>query len=601
MKKACIIIILLIAALVVSGACMATVPTKMSYQGKLTTGSGGPTPDGTYNMVFQLYSQQTGGTALWTETQSVDTKGGVFSVLLGSVTPLTSSAFQGTTWLSAEVNGSPITPRMQIVSAGYAMRAAIGETVPDGSITSAKIATYAVTSAKIAPNAVTADKLQSASVIGSKIVPGAVTGDKLDPGIFAALGIAARSADAIFNIKDYGAVGDGAADDTAAFQNALDAASARGGGIAYAPTGSYKILTHLNVPANVTLEGVWRAPTANNVWKDNVGTLLLAYEGEGNASGTPFITINENSTLKGLAIFYPNQTAGLSQPKVYPYTISVPYGSPQTVLTDNPSVVDCTVINPYQCLRMSGASRHFVHGLYGQPLYLGIFVDVIYDVGRLEDVHFGPYFTEGLPQYQQLADWQRANGTGILFAQTDWQYVLNTYVNGYNYGYRFVLSTDGGYSNGNFAGIGANNCNTALQIERCSYAGFLITNGEFAASDRAVYLSSAVAEGVVGMTNCSFWGASSGGLNRIATVAGGTLTLSDCTMRDWNKSNNGEYAVVATGGRTSISGCNFATNGQVASIGASITGAIIVGNQGVATSEIVNSAGSKLVSANNVP
>jgi hypothetical protein len=590
-------LILIIAITAASVVCMASVPSKMSYQGKLTTSSGAVTPDGTYTMVFGLYSQQSGGTALWTETQSVTTKGGVFSVQLGAVTAIPSTAFSGTTWLDIAVNGTSM-PRMQIVSAAYAMRSAVGETVPDGSITSAKIATYAVTSAKVAPNAVTADKLQSASVVGSKIVAGSITGDKLDPGIFAALGIAARSVDAIFNVKDYGAIGDGTADDTAAFQSALDAASTRGGGIAYAPTGSYKIATHLNIPANVTLEGVWRAPAANNVWKDNVGTLLLAYEGEGSVDGTPFITLNENSTLKGVAIFYPNQTANLTQPRVYPYTISVPYGNPQTVLTDNPSLVDCTVINPYQCLRLSGASRHFVHGLYGQPLYIGIFIDIIFDVGRVEDVHFGTYFTEGLPQYQALADWQRANGTGIIFARTDWQYVLNTYVNGYNYGYRFIQTpqASGGNSNGNFAGMGANNCNVALQVDRCSWAGLLITNGEFVGSDKGLVLSSAVSDGVVSLTNCSFWGAS----NNIATVASGTLTLADCTMRDWNKSNNSQYAVNATGGRVSISGCNFATAGNVANIGSGITGAVIIGNQGVATTEITNSAGSKCVTGNNL-
>ncbi|MDO8587899.1 MAG: glycosyl hydrolase family 28-related protein [Armatimonadota bacterium] len=605
MKKAYIIIILVIAALVASGACLASVPTKMSYQGKLTTSSGAVAPDGTYSMVFRLYFLQTGGTPLWTETQSVETRGGVFSVFLGSVTPLASTAFSGTTWLSVEVNGSLITPRAQIVSVGYAMRAAVAETVPDGSITSAKIASRAVTYSQIASNSVSADKLQMNAVTSAKINAGAVTADKLDPAVFTALGLTARSVDAIFNVKDYGAVGDGVADDTTAFQNALNAASARGGGIAYAPTGSYKIATHLNVPANVTLQGVWRAPTANNVWRDNVGTLLLAYEGEGSPDGTAFITLNENSTLKGVAIFYSEQTADLSQPRQYPYTISIPYTNPQTTLTDNPSVIDCTVINPYQCLRFAGAGRHYVHGLYGQPLYMGIWVDMCYDVGRIENVHFGPYFTEGLPQYQALADWQRANGTGILFSRSDWQYVLNTYVNGYNYGYHFVQSSGGanqeilpgGNTSGNFAGIAANNCNTAVLIDRCSPTGVLIASGEFVASDRAVYFTLSASDSVVGMTNCSFWGAS----NRIATVASGMLSLSDCSMRDWNKNNNGEYAVVATGGRVSISGCSFATNGNVASIGSGITGAIIIGNQGVATSEISNSAGSKCITANNVP
>jgi hypothetical protein len=61
-----------------------------------------------------------------------------------------------------------------------------------------------------------------------------------------------------FNVKDptYGAVGNGASDDTAALQAAITAAGAAGGGIVFLPAGTYKISTPLTMSAsNVTLLG----------------------------------------------------------------------------------------------------------------------------------------------------------------------------------------------------------------------------------------------------------------------------------------------------------------------------------------------------------
>lgn len=99
-----------------------------------------------------------------------------------------------------------------------------------------------------------------------------------------------------FNVKDYGAVGDGAADDTEAIQRALDAAEAAGGGVVTFSPGVYLSgslfigsNTEFNLPKGSTIWGsqeisryrqiptraagietVWPAALVNAVGKENV-------------------------------------------------------------------------------------------------------------------------------------------------------------------------------------------------------------------------------------------------------------------------------------------------------------------------------------------
>ncbi|MCX7733140.1 MAG: hypothetical protein N2248_08305, partial [candidate division WOR-3 bacterium] len=97
------------------------IPRLLSYQGRLTDSLGNPVPDGSYQLTFRLYSQETGGTPFWTEVQTVSVRNGIFSVLLGSVTPISSVPDAGTVYLSLQVDtGSELTPRLRIVSAAYA-------------------------------------------------------------------------------------------------------------------------------------------------------------------------------------------------------------------------------------------------------------------------------------------------------------------------------------------------------------------------------------------------------------------------------------------------------------------------------------------------
>lgn len=65
----------------------------------------------------------------------------------------------------------------------------------------------------------------------------------------------------LLNVRGFGAKADQTSDDTAAFQAAIDAAFASGGGSVFVPAGTYRLNGNLIIKRNVTLEGIFTAPT----------------------------------------------------------------------------------------------------------------------------------------------------------------------------------------------------------------------------------------------------------------------------------------------------------------------------------------------------
>ncbi|MDP3703079.1 MAG: hypothetical protein Q8R78_01635, partial [Candidatus Omnitrophota bacterium] len=107
-------------------AVYAAVPWMINYQGRLTD-AGGKSITGSYTMTFRLYDASTGGTKVWTEEQTIslaEADSGIFNVILGSVTSMSTVDFNTPMWLSVQVAGdSEMTPRQRLTATGYAMNA----------------------------------------------------------------------------------------------------------------------------------------------------------------------------------------------------------------------------------------------------------------------------------------------------------------------------------------------------------------------------------------------------------------------------------------------------------------------------------------------
>lgn len=114
------------------------IPTQISYQGALKDSSGNAVSNHSLDAVFSIYSAAEGGTPLWTESQSVNVNKGLYTVQLGSVNPIPSSMFDGTTkYLGITVGkDDEMTPRLAMVSVPYAYRANTADNIADGSVVS---------------------------------------------------------------------------------------------------------------------------------------------------------------------------------------------------------------------------------------------------------------------------------------------------------------------------------------------------------------------------------------------------------------------------------------------------------------------------------
>jgi Pectate lyase superfamily protein len=384
------------------------------------------------------------------------------------------------------------------------------------------------------------------------------------------------------NVKEFGAAGDAKTDDTTAFQKALDAMYKSGGGTVYAPPGRYLFRGTITIPDGVTLQGSFHCVPSHAGTRNqgqpkpgDDGTALFVTAGRGNEEGEPFLTLNTNSSVCGLTIYYPEQVTD-DVPFAYPWAIAM--------RGKNPAVLDVELLNPYQGIDASKNERHNIRNVTGQPLRRGIWVDAIYDIGRIENVHFNPWWSSHSKVYQ----WQTENGDAFIFGRADWEYVLNTFCFGYHVGYRFV-ETPTGSCNGNFLGIGADDCNRAILVEQCTSYALLITNGEFTSfhgDDPTMIEVLPTNKGVVRLSNSAFWGP----CNQIAKIAGtGTVGFNDCTFVQWGNVA-GRAAIQASSGSVLLRGCEFLENKPHVLLGEDVSRAVISGNLFAGPAQIQNNS-----------
>lgn len=237
-------------------------------------------------------------------------------------------------------------------------------------------------------------------------------------------------ADRGVDVRDYGAVGNGTANDAPAIQAAINALGTAGGVVQFGPR-TYRLASAITISgSSVRLQGAGFTEGGG----PGEGTWLTV-----DLTGFTPITFTgaaaRGSAVRDIAV---RQTHNATQnaawaPTNYDYVFRV---------------TDCLGGVDFDNVMLSGVNR----GIYcrnsgrsdfrrirGQVFTAGIEIDESYDTSRIQNLHFWPYWSAN----DNVVRWQQANGDALIFRRCDGVFVDQSFVLGYRSMFRFTSSAAG--------------------------------------------------------------------------------------------------------------------------------------------------------------
>lgn len=370
------------------------------------------------------------------------------------------------------------------------------------------------------------------------------------------------------SVKDFGAVGDGVANDTTAIQTAVNAA-ATDGVVLNVPAGTYRLTAPVEVPAGCVIEGVsglYMAATYTGrtvFYFDHTGRGFTCTGPSGGRAFRHLATLrNQPALISGWA----------------------PTANDFDFVTDGATDVsfdDILLVNSTKgILHTNGGGRHTHNKVWGQPFEVGIQIDEALDVVRSSAIHFWPFWTGGKTGNNFAEDWTAANGTAYYSKRNDNPDVVGLFCIFYRHGLRighWAGGNAGTTSRMRVFGLGCDAGGSGITIDAAANGATVSVYGMYTqgiASAGAVSLVSVAGAnsdlriyGEVDLTEA----------NRHAIHLSGTgsaVTVDDLTINVYNKSAGGHAAVQVDSGTFALT-----VRGEV-SIAGGVSGAASFGGAG---------------------
>jgi hypothetical protein len=384
------------------------------------------------------------------------------------------------------------------------------------------------------------------------------------------------------NVRDFGAVGDGVTDDTAAIQAAIDYASTRNIPNVIA-LGTYAIESTVIIKDGVTLYG--GENPGNPIYRNGVGweresngSIIYVNFGSGlspdNYANTA-ITLYDNSGIRGFAFVYLGQDMTATTATSFPPTISI------APTRNGMTISDCCFVNSYSAI---DARRDHalltVKNCKGYPLRYGIRLGSMTDNDYIQQVHFQPLeaYRGSVNASNSLAGWVNENGTAIDLGRVSWSVLDSVFAFGYNQGinmYYQTATTDvtnpGGVETLHVNNCGFDSCYFGIYATHVAQAGTThygvhVTNTFFAPTDaynaarvqsRGIFWDmDALTTGDSALTvnTCRFWGADDVVIECINSRG---VNITDSTFFSWGENAATNCIIFKAVNSSNITNCMF--------------------------------------------